>query len=90
MKCIHICICMYRIRIHVLISPPIPVPMIGQLRHVMDERKLLSLMNSRFVLKLRGTYQTPHQLVMVTEALDCGDLWSIIYETYPFNVRLFS
>lgn len=28
---------------------------LGQLRHVMDERKLLSLMNSRFVLKLHGT-----------------------------------
>lgn len=27
---------------------------VGQLRHVMDERKLLSLMNSRFVLKLHG------------------------------------
>jgi hypothetical protein len=23
---------------------------------------------------------------MVTEPLDCGDLWSVIYETYPFNV----
>ena len=57
----------------------------GQLRHVMDERRLLSLMNSRFVLKLHGTYQTPHQLVMVTEPLDCGDLWSVIYETYPYN-----
>ena len=57
----------------------------GQLRHVMDERRLLSAMNSRFVLKLHGTYQTPHQLVMVTEPLDCGDLWSVIYETYPYN-----
>ena len=27
----------------------------GQLRHVMDERKLLACMNSRFVLKLYGT-----------------------------------
>ena len=36
-----------------------------------------------------GTYQTPHQLVMVTEPLDCGDLWSVIYETYPFNVRTY-
>jgi hypothetical protein len=33
-----------------------------------------------------GTYQTPHQLVMVTEPLDCGDLWSIIYETAPYKV----
>jgi hypothetical protein len=33
-----------------------------------------------------GTYQTPHQLVMVTEPLDCGDLWSVIYETAPYKV----
>mmetsp|Transcript_20666 Transcript_20666/g.35120 ORF Transcript_20666/g.35120 Transcript_20666/m.35120 type:complete len:688 (-) Transcript_20666:138-2201(-) len=56
----------------------------GQLRHVMDERKILSSMDSPFILKLFGTYQTPHQLVMVTEALNCCDLWSVIYETPPF------
>ena len=33
-----------------------------------------------------GSYQTPHQLVMVTEPLDCGDLWGMIYETSPFKV----
>jgi CRP-like cAMP-binding protein len=56
----------------------------GQLRHVMDERRILSIMDSHFILKLYGTYQTPHQLVMVTEPLNCGDLWSVIYETPPF------
>jgi len=56
----------------------------GQLRHVIDERKLLSTMDSRFVLKLFGVYQTPHQLVMVTEPVECGDLWSVVYETPPF------
>lgn len=56
----------------------------GQLRHVLDERKILALMDSRFVLRLYGVYQTPHQLVMVTEALEYGDLWGIIYETSPF------
>lgn len=56
----------------------------GQLRHVMDERKLLSVMRNRFILKLFGTYQTPHQLVMVTEVLECGDLWSVIYEVPPY------
>jgi CRP-like cAMP-binding protein len=56
----------------------------GQLRHVMDERKILSIMESPFILKLYGTYQTPHQLVMVTEPLNCGDLWSVIYETPPY------
>lgn len=42
-------------------------------------------MDSPFVMKLYGTYQTPHTLVMVTEPLSCGDLWSIIYETPPFS-----
>lgn len=56
----------------------------GQLRHVLDERKILSIMDSPFILKLFGTYQTPHQLVMVTEPLNCGDLWSVVYETPPF------
>uniref|UniRef100_A0A7S0SWA7 cGMP-dependent protein kinase n=1 Tax=Chromulina nebulosa TaxID=96789 RepID=A0A7S0SWA7_9STRA len=56
----------------------------GQLRHVLDERKILALMDSQFVLKLYGVYQTPHQLVMVTEALEYGDLWGIIYETPPY------
>lgn len=57
----------------------------GQLRHVLDERRLLGSMNSPFVLKLFGTYQTPHQLVMVTEPLNCGDLWCVIYETSPYS-----
>lgn len=56
----------------------------GQLRHVLDERKILANMDSPFILKLFGTYQTPHQLVMVTEPLNCGDLWSVVYETPPF------
>jgi cGMP-dependent protein kinase len=54
-------------------------------RHVLDERRLLAYMDSPFVMKLYGTYQTPHTLVMVSEPLNCGDLWSIIYETPPFS-----
>jgi len=57
----------------------------GQLRHVIDERKILATMDHPFILKLFGTYQTPHQLVMVTEALSNGDLWSIIYETPQYS-----
>lgn len=58
-----------------------------QLRHVLDERKLLKSLDNPFILKLYGTYQTPHQLVMVTEPLVCGDLWSVIYEVSPFCER---
>jgi len=57
----------------------------GQLRHVIDERKLISSVISPFVVKVFGSYQTPSELVLVTEAVDRGDLWSVIYEntTYP-------
>jgi cGMP-dependent protein kinase len=52
----------------------------GQLRHVLDERRLLAAMDSNFILKVYGTTQTSDQLIMVTEPLDGGDLWSVIYE----------
>jgi hypothetical protein len=57
----------------------------GQLRHVLDERRLISSINSPFVVKVFGSYQTPSELVIVTEAIDRGDLWSVIYENsvYP-------
>ena len=57
----------------------------GQVRHVLDERKLLSIMNNPFILKFYGTYQSPHQLFMVTEPLQGGDLWNVIYETHPYD-----
>jgi CRP-like cAMP-binding protein len=57
----------------------------GQLRHVLDESRLLAIMSSRFVLHMFGTYQTPNELVMVTEVLTGGDLWSVIYETQPYQ-----
>lgn len=52
----------------------------GQLKHVLDERRLLSRMKCPFILRLYGTYQTPHKLVFVTEVLECGDLWGAIHE----------
>ena len=56
----------------------------GQLKHVADERKLLAKMKSPFILKLYGTFQTPHKIVFVTEILECGDLWGIIHEVDEF------
>lgn len=56
----------------------------GQLRHVQDERHLLSVMNSNFIIRLFGTYQTQDQLIMVIEALNCGDLWGVLYENKTF------
>ena len=72
----------------------VDVVVTGQLKHVEDERRLLSMMDSPFILKLYGTYQTPHQIVFVTEAITNGDLWSVIYEQFvktglPLKLVLF-
>ena len=45
------------------------------------------LLHSPFVVRLYGTYQTPDELVMVTELLEGCDLWTIIYETPPYDRR---
>lgn len=59
----------------------------GQLRHVLDERNLLAMMSNPFIVAYYGSYQTPDELVIVTEVLDGPDLWTIIYETPPYNRR---
>jgi len=56
----------------------------GQLRHVIDERRLLKIMNSNFIIKLFGTFQTNDTLNLVQEALMCGDLWAVLYENQSF------
>eukprot|EP01041_Mallomonas_annulata_P010292 gene10292-21480_t len=56
----------------------------GQLRHVVDERRLLQIMTSPFIIRLFGTFQTNDQLIMVQEALNCGDLWGVLYENPSF------
>lgn len=57
----------------------------GQLRHVLDERKLIATISSPFVVKVFGSYQTVKELVLVTECVNRGDLWSVIYETAAFS-----
>lgn len=52
----------------------------GQLRHVLDEKRLLSEVDCPFIVKIFGSYQTRDSLVLVTEFLSGGDLWSVIYE----------
>jgi serine/threonine protein kinase len=53
------------------------------------------MMDSPFILKLYGTYQTPHQIVLVTEAINNGDMWAVVYEVYynknglPFKLAQF-
>ena len=43
------------------------------------------MLSSRFIVRLYGTYQTYNELVLVTELLLRGDLWSVIYETEQYS-----
>jgi hypothetical protein len=57
----------------------------GQVKHVLDESKILRSFTSPFILHLYGTFQTKHWIAMVTDVCELGDLWSVIYETELFQ-----
>jgi CRP-like cAMP-binding protein len=55
-----------------------------QLKNVTRSCQLLKKITSPHVLKLHGTFQTPHQLYMVTEPLLHGSLWDVMTDA-PFS-----
>lgn len=59
----------------------------GQQRHIMDERGILSEMQSNFILRLYKTFKDNKFVFLLTDAYLGGDLWSVIYGTNrgPFN-----
>ena len=53
-----------------------------QERNTMNEKILLfECSASPFVLKLFQTFNTPHQIYMLMEFVQGGELWSYIYES---------
>ncbi|CAE7475006.1 sck1 [Symbiodinium microadriaticum] len=46
-----------------------------QVDHTMAERRIMAIMRSPFVLKLRYAFQTPHKLYMVTDYCSGGELF---------------
>ena len=53
-----------------------------QERNTMNEKILLfECSASPFVLKLFQTFNTPHQIYMLMEFIQGGELWSYIYES---------
>ena len=56
----------------------------SQLKNVLRSSHLLRKMNSPFVMRLHGTFQTPHQLYMVLEPLLHGSLWDVMADP-PFS-----
>jgi CRP-like cAMP-binding protein len=50
----------------------------NQLKNVMKSCSILRKLNNPFVIRLLGTFQTPHQLYMVLEPLLHGSLWDVM------------
>ena len=46
---------------------------------------IIGVTNSPFIMKFFGTYQTEDELIIVSEMLTGGDLWSVIYETEQYS-----
>ena len=57
----------------------------GQLKHVLDEKKILNLFSSDFILHIYGSFQTSDWISIVTDVCELGDLWSVIYDTEVFQ-----
>jgi hypothetical protein len=51
-----------------------------QQRNIMNEKNILMACDHPFVLDLICTYNTNDELLMLTELLLGGELWSYIYE----------
>jgi len=67
---------------------------IKKVEHIMEEVYILKLLKHPFIIKLEGTFQTPHQLFIVFEALLYGDLCTLLYDlevlpTLPPELILF-
>ena len=49
-------------------------------KSVLDEAKILELINSVFITRLLGKFQTTDELVFVYEWTPTGDLWNVLHE----------
>lgn len=50
-----------------------------EMSQIIQEKQILEQMNDPFILRLYGTFQTKDALHLVTEVIDCGDLFCAIY-----------
>jgi len=56
----------------------------GQQRHIMDEKNILFMMKSPFVLSLYKTFKDTKQVYLLTDAYLGGDLWRLLHARGPF------
>jgi len=57
----------------------------GQQRHIMDEKNILSSMESSFILGLHRTFKNNKFVFLLTDAYLGGDLWRTLHTKGPFN-----
>ncbi|KAI3378751.1 hypothetical protein SNEBB_010390 [Seison nebaliae] len=57
----------------------------GQEEHVLNERKILELVNCPYIIKLFRTYKDKKYLYMLTEVCLGGELWSLLREKASFD-----
>ena len=53
----------------------------SNLDHLIDEKRLLQQMDSRFIVKFFGSFQTNDQIFLVTELLENDTLTNVIYDS---------
>jgi len=51
-----------------------------QVTHVIDEKKMLTLCNHPFILRLYATFQDHDTIYLLTEIMQGGELWALIYD----------
>lgn len=56
----------------------------GQQRHIMDEKNILFMMKSPFILTLHKTFKDSKQVYLLTDAYLGGDLWRLLHARGPF------
>ena len=52
----------------------------NKIKQIMDEKNILNEMDNPFVLRLYGTCQTNDELFLITELVECGELFNAIYD----------
>merc|ERR1712123_277170 len=57
----------------------------GQQRHIMDEKNILAIMESSFILGLHRTFKDNKFVYLLTDSYLGGDLWRTMHVKGPFN-----
>merc|ERR1711892_1305664 len=57
----------------------------GQQRHILDEKRILGIMESSFILGLHRTFKDNKHVYPLTDSSLGGDLWRTLHVKGPFN-----